>query len=95
MIGQTVTPTSMNRSAPMVLTRQAVQSCHIWLPNEPKPIGGIVYADRLYSYVRFYSDSNSALRGWERLTQRGNISLFTRTAKGLVLWVFESDGRRA
>ena len=95
MIGQTVTPISMNRSAPLVLDRQAVQSCHIWLPDEQKPIGGIMYADRLYSYVRFYADSDSALRGWERLTQRGNISVFTRTPKGLVLWVFEADGRRA
>jgi hypothetical protein len=87
----------MNSSThnPLVLDRQAVKSCHIWLPDEPKPIGGIVYGGRLYSYVRFYPDVDSALRGWNRLTERGNISVFTRTAKGLVLWVFEADGRLA
>ena len=97
MIRPTVTLTPMNNSTrePLVLTRQAIKSCHIWLPDEPKPIGGIVYAGRLYSYVRFYLDGDSALRGWNRLTERGNTSVFTRTAKGLVLWVLEVDGRMA
>ena len=80
---------------PLVLERRSVKSCHIWLPDEPKPIGGLVYADRLYSYVRFYLDLESALRGWERLTQHGNISILTQTPKGLVLWVFEAEGRLA
>ena len=90
----TLTPMNSTRD-PLVLDRQAVKSCHIWIPDEPKPIGGIAYADRLYSYVRFYPDRESALRGWKRLTERGNISVFTRTAKGLVLWVLEADGRMA
>lgn len=78
-----------------LVDRHLVQTCHIQIPGEPKPVSAIAYDNRLYSYVRFYSDLDSALRGAERLIARGNRTVLTRVPKGLVLWVFEADAQVA
>jgi hypothetical protein len=83
----------MNSSAnvPPIVDRLAIRTCHIHLPNEPKPIGAIAYNGKLYSYVRFYPTLEAAHRASARLSERGNSVVLTKVPKGLVLWVLEQD----
>lgn len=80
---------------PLILDRTLVRTCHITLPDTPKPVAGILFKKQLYSYVRFYPTLETAQRGYERLLQRGNLAVLTRISKGLVLWVCEPDARLA
>jgi hypothetical protein len=80
---------------PIILNRQAFKSCHIYLPDLPKPVGAIAIGNQLFSFVRFYPTLEAAQRGCDRLTQRGNQAVLTQIPKGLVLWVLEPDARLA
>lgn len=88
---------SMNRqpNALFVLDRKAVRTCHIALPDTPKPTGAIAYNDGFYSFVRFYPTLEAAQRGSERLLKLGNSVILIRVPKGLALWVLEPDAQLA
>lgn len=86
---------SRSTSIPVLWDRRAFKTCHIHLPDLPKPVGAIAYNNKLYSYVRFYSDVEAAQRAFDRLVTRGNVAVLTQVPKGLVLWVFEPDARLA
>lgn len=92
---KSASPSSRTTALPVLRDRRAFRTCHIHLPDMPKPVGAIAYNNKLYSYVRFYSDLEAAQRAFERLVARGNLAVLTRTPKGLVLWVFEPDARLA
>lgn len=85
----------MPKPTALIVDRRFVKTCHIYLPDEPKPISAIAYNNQLYGYVRFYTDLEAAQRGADRLVQRGNAAILTKVAKGLVLWVMEPDARLA
>jgi hypothetical protein len=85
----------MPKPTSIIVDRRSVKTCHIYLPNEPKPISAIAYNGHLYGYVRFYADLDAAQRAADRLVQRGNAAVLTKTVKGLVLWVIEPDARLA
>ncbi|MGI0488287.1 hypothetical protein ACN4EK_22825 [Pantanalinema rosaneae CENA516] len=80
---------------PLILDRKDVSTCHISLPDLPKPVGGITYQGKLYSYVRAYSTLEAAQRAAARLLQRGNQVILIPVPKGLILWVLELDARLA
>ncbi|HEY9616393.1 MAG TPA: hypothetical protein V6C64_06115 [Microcoleaceae cyanobacterium] len=82
-------------ATPLILDRKAVSTCHISLPDVPKPVGAIAYQGKLYSYVRTYSTLEPAQRAATRLLQRGNQVILTRVPKGLILWVLELDAKLA
>ena len=80
--------------ASKILHRNSVKTCHIVLPDTPKPIGAIAYDNKLYSFVKAYPIQAVAERAVDRLIQHGNQVVLTETPKGLVLWVFEPDAKR-
>ncbi|MBL1179351.1 hypothetical protein, partial [Pantanalinema sp. GBBB05] len=83
----------LTAATPLIVDRKAVSSCHIYLPDVPKPVGAIAYQGKLYSYVRVYSTLEPAQRAALRLLQRGNQVILTQVPKGLILWVLELDAR--
>ncbi|UBF23632.1 hypothetical protein K9N68_17810 [Kovacikia minuta CCNUW1] len=86
-----------NRSvfSDLLLEHTAVKTCHISLPDMPKPVGAIAYDNRFYSYVKFYPTLEAAQRASDRMKKLGNLFILTRVPKGLVLWVFEPDAQLA
>lgn len=78
-----------------VISRQSVKTCHIRLPNEPKPISGLAYGARLFSFVRLYPSLEEAIRGADRLIAKGNYPLLIEVPKGIALVVFEPDAQLA
>lgn len=78
-----------------ILDGKQTKNCHITLPDLPKPVSAILYDGKLYSYVRFYSNPESAKRACERLAEKGNLIALTQVRKGLILWVFEPDAQLA
>jgi len=81
--------------SPLILNRNSVRTCHITLPDTPKPIGAIAYNSQLYSYVKFYSTLEAAQRAFERMENHGHTVVLTQVPKGLVLWVLEPDAQLA
>lgn len=94
MFGESRSFTAVN-SMPPIIDRKSVRSCHIQLPDTPKPVGAIVYHGQFYGYVRFYSDLEAAGRACNRLQQKGNPIVLTQVPKGLILWVLEPDAKLA
>ncbi|MDX2241705.1 MAG: hypothetical protein NW224_13555 [Leptolyngbyaceae cyanobacterium bins.302] len=78
-----------------ILNGKAVKSCHIVVPDLPKPVGAIAYEGRFYSYFRCYEDTASVQRVATRLIARGDQVLLTQVRRGLVLWVFEPEAQLA
>ncbi|MCL6435972.1 MAG: hypothetical protein K6T90_17525 [Leptolyngbyaceae cyanobacterium HOT.MB2.61] len=76
-----------------ILDRKLVKTCHIALPDMPKPVGAIAYSEKLFSYVKFYPTLEAAQRASERMIKHGNTVVLTRVPKGLVLWVLEPDAQ--
>lgn len=80
---------------PVILRQKAVKSCHINLPDTPKPISAIFYSGKFYSYVKCFPSLELAKKGAMRLMERGNAVVLTQAPKGLVLWVMEQDAQLA
>lgn len=78
-----------------ILNGKFVRSCHITVPDLPKPVGAIAYQGGFYSYFRCYETSESAQRAAAKLIARGDLVLLTQVRKGLVLWVFEPEAQLA
>lgn len=74
-----------------ILDKAAIKSCHIYLPDTPKPLSAIVYKGQFYSYVKVFRDLEAAQRAATRLVVKGNSVVWTSTSKGLILWVLEPD----
>jgi hypothetical protein len=89
--------TSFGKAAPAVvlLNRKDVRTCHIVLPDEPKPISAIRYQNKFYSYLKFYPSTEPAQRAAGRLIEKGEAVVLTQIPKGLILWVFEPDAQLA
>lgn len=77
----------------MLLNGKSVTNCHIFLPDMTKPVPAIRYDSKFYSYVRLYSDMESAQRAAARSILRGNEVILTQVRRGLILWVFEPDAQ--
>ncbi|WP_421656809.1 hypothetical protein [Leptothermofonsia sp. ETS-13] len=85
--------TDHSPASALILDRKLVKTCHITLPDTPKPVGAIAYNDKLFSYVKFYPTLEAAQRASERMIKHGNMVVLTRVPKGLVLWVLEPDAQ--
>lgn len=79
----------------LLLDRKDVSTCHIVLPDDPKPVSAIQYRNRFYSYLRFYPTIESGQRAAQRLMIKGEAVVLTPIPKGLILWVFEPDAQLA
>jgi hypothetical protein len=79
----------------LTLDQSAIKTCHIYLPDFPKPVGAIVHNNQFYSYVKFYPTLEAAQRGVERMIKLDNAVVLTQVPKGLVLWVLEPDAQLA
>jgi hypothetical protein len=84
------TPTS-----PLLLNRRDIRTCHIILPDDPRPISAIRYQNKYYSYLKFYPATEPAERAARRLIEKGEAVVLTQVPKGLILWVFEPDAKLA
>jgi hypothetical protein len=85
---------STSSSIPM-LNGKSAQSCHITVPDLPKPVGAIAHVGKYYSYFRCYDHVASVQRVAARLITRGDLVVLTQVRKGLILWVFEPDAKLA
>ncbi len=93
MLGDLDTPPFSFPGSPAILNRSQVKTCHIVLPDMPKPMGAIVYENRLYSFVKAYPTLTAAQTAAHRLIKHGNHVVLTEAPRGLVLWVFEPDAK--
>lgn len=91
----TVAQSNSSSNPPRILQTKVFKTCHIYLPDMPKPVGAIAYQGYFYSYVKFFPTLEAAQRAYERLVSRGNRAVLTQVAKGLVLWVLELDAKPA
>jgi uncharacterized protein (DUF1778 family) len=82
-------------TSPAILDQRLVKRCHIQLPDTSKPMSAICYQECFYSYVRLFTSLEAAQRAAARLVARGNTVVFTQVAKGLVLWVLETEAQVA
>lgn len=90
------TAQSVPTSTPLpILHGKLVKSCHIRVPDLPKPVGAIAHEGKFYSYFRCYQDVASAQRAATRLVARGDLILLTQVRRGLILWVFEPEAQLA
>lgn len=78
-----------------VLSGKTVKSCHVIVPDLPKPVAAIAYAGEFYSYFRCYQDVTAVQRAAVRLISRGDRILLTQVRRGLILWVLEPDAQIA
>jgi hypothetical protein len=79
----------------LLLDRKEVRTCHVLLPDDPKPVSAIQYHNRFYSYLKFYPTVEPAQRAAKRLIGKGEAVILTPIPKGLILWVFEPDAQLA
>jgi hypothetical protein len=89
--------TSAGKAVPslLLLSRNDVRTCHIILPEDPKPISAIRYQNRFYSYLKFFPRTEPAQQAARRLIIKGERVILTQIPKGLILWVFEPDAQLA
>jgi hypothetical protein len=92
---QTTPPTPPLRSSLPILNRAAFRSCHIVLPDEPKPLSAVRYGNQFFSYFRAYTSIETVQKEAARLIARGDRVVLTQVRKGLVLWVLEADAKLA
>ncbi len=79
----------------LFLNRKYVITCHVVIPDDPKPVSAISYQNRFYSYLKFYPAIEPAGRAAKRLMVKGEAVILTPVPKGLILWVFEPDAQLA
>jgi hypothetical protein len=88
-------PSKHDASLVQVLDQRTVTRCHATLPDVSKPVGAILYQNRIYTYVKFFADQAAAFRGANRMLHKGNTVVLTEVPKGLVLWVYEPEAQQA
>ncbi|MGG6267620.1 hypothetical protein ACQ4M3_11820 [Leptolyngbya sp. AN03gr2] len=72
-------------------SRDQYRSCHIRVPDSEERMAAIVLGDRYYSFFRLVKDSQKALQIAAKLVYRGDEVAMTRTIKGDVIWIYESE----
>lgn len=72
-------------------SRDQYRACHIRVPDSEERMAAIVLGDRYYSFFRLVKDSQKALQIAAKLVYRGDEVALTRTAKGDVIWIYESE----
>lgn len=92
---ETILATAPTPTPTPIVDRRLVRTCHITLPDTPKPISAIAYNNKLFSYVKFYPTLEAAQRASARMIKHGNQAVLTQVPRGLVLWVLEPDAQLA
>jgi hypothetical protein len=81
-------------TTPVLEDRTQYETCHIDIPDEAKPLAGIFWQGRCYSFVRCLPTLEKINESAARLVDRGNQVVLTKNPRGYSLWVEESDGQR-
>ncbi|BAU14675.1 hypothetical protein LEP3755_52260 [Leptolyngbya sp. NIES-3755] len=72
-------------------SRDQYRACHVRVPDSEERMAAIVFGDRYYSFFRLVKDSQKALQIAAKLVYRGDEVALTRTVKGDVIWIYESE----
>lgn len=75
----------------ILVSRSQYQLCHICVPDMEQRLAAIFYYGKYYSLFKTVDDVQQALRLQEKLDQRGDAVMITKTAKGFGLWILEPD----
>lgn len=74
-------------------SRDQYRACHIRVPDSEERMAAIVLGDRYYSFFRLVKESQKALQIAAKLVYRGDEVAITRTVKGDVIWIYESEAQ--
>lgn len=74
-------------------SRNQYRACHVRVPDAEGRLAAIVLGDRYYSYFRLVKEPQKTLQLAVKLIQRGDEVAITRTTKGDVIWIYESDAK--
>lgn len=74
-------------------SRDQYRACHIRVPDSEERMAAIVLGDQYYSFFRLVKDSQKALQIAAKLVYRGDEVAITRTIKGDVIWIYETDAQ--
>jgi hypothetical protein len=74
---------------PILTNRARYHTCFITIPDEPKPVAGIMVIGQYYSFARFCPDLDQAFATTSRLLDRERRSLITQSPKGYLVWRWE------
>lgn len=87
-------PTDSIATAPQVIeSRQQYRSCHIRVPHSEQRLPAISLNTTYYSFFKIEKDKSRAIELSNRLHQRGELTVITKTPKGYVIWVREAEAQ--
>jgi hypothetical protein len=72
-------------------SREQYEFCHLLLPDDEKPIAGILANGKYYSLLRVLKERQKSRQIAARLIEKGRLVAITPTPKGEVLWIFEPE----
>jgi hypothetical protein len=78
---------------PVLEDRSQYSTCHIDIPDEAKPLAGILWNDRCFSFVCCLPSLTKLQDSAQRLVDRNNQVVITPNPRGYSLWVEETDGK--
>lgn len=84
-------PESVSLDYPLLKSRNDYLLCHIRVPDLEKRLAAIAYANQYYSLFKTVDSLEDVARLGEKLGQRGEDVVITRTANGYGLWVLEPE----
>lgn len=76
---------------PILQTRDRYQCCHIRVPDLEDRIPAIRIDRDYYSLFRVEAEESRAAEIAQRLMQRGDATVLTKTPKGFAIWVLETE----
>ncbi len=82
-----------NTSSKVLESRDQYQSCYIRVPDLDKPLVAIAVNNKYYALFKAVPDQSQALILLEKLEQRGDDTVITRTTTGYAVWVREVDAQ--
>ncbi len=77
----------------ILVSRDQYQSCYIRVPDLDKPLVAIAVNNKYYALFKAVPDQSQALILLEKLEQRGDDTVITRTTTGYAVWVREVDAQ--
>ncbi len=85
--------TTPSASEKILVSRDQYQSCYIRVPDLDKPLVAIAVNNKYYALFKAVPDQSQALLLLEKLEQRGDNTVITRTTTGYAVWVQEIDAQ--
>jgi hypothetical protein len=76
-----------------IIPYNAVDRCHVRLPDMERPTIAILYNGAFYIYVMVCPDLRVSRRKVELLLKRGRTVVLTSVPKGFALWVLDKEAK--